>query len=924
MSLFSTFRTAADSRRLKTSSRTRTNRMRRRRWQLESLESRTLLAYVFTYNGVNGPQTVDESGGSDTLTIVNNGFGLLEWSANGGAFSTQWGALPADTLNASPLTSVTVNLAADNSAIVLGNATSSASGNQAKFNLNAAPGNMSDTLSINDAASPLGPGTYTVDGVNGVITGPLADINIQEGANAFGGGTTLIGGNAANTFDVMSTYSFGGIPEPLTVTGGSGTNIVNVGNDPGTPASSALSGIVSLVTVSDPTGSATLNLLDAGDTTSGEATIDTGTVTGFGFGSGGSVAYTGGLVGAVTSLVVDGGTNGASGINYFVDGTSASTTLNTGPNADTVFVTATGTGALLTIHGNSGLDTVNIGDLGSVLGILGDITVDNVFDFTAINVDASADPGDHNATLSGFDPSTLTGVAPATITYLTDDASTLTIDTNAAGSQVLNVDFSGGNPIPADGTPGLVFNGGGTSGSFVGNHILNLFGTLPSGAFTSETHNANDQTVFPQNGQYGSIDFVDSTATGTSLDYTGLQPINDTTPAVNYTFNDFGNPDQSFSATNGPTVMGFDTVQFTNTPTPPTPLNFETTTVANKTNIVFNTTTAAGITGTVNIPTPSTGLATMTFNTPTGGDNAVSFVNTPPGVVTSLFGGSDEDATNVAGAGIAGVPTTTSLFLNGGAGQNTLDYNADGETPTVTPDGMGGVFISIPGFGRVDATNYQIINITGTTPLVITPGPPTTINSVEGFNLTDAIVGTFSVVLPFTPPPNLPASDFTATINWGDGSPTTPQAGTITQDASNPSVYYITGTHTFPTDGTFTVTNTVAFTGGDGFRHGGWQYGHVHSPPGRLDRGHTGHGERDPGPARRLGFPDHRDRGNRHRRGPDRHVHRCRRCQSGRQLFGDRCHHRSQRFLAPGSGHYHHPERQRSAVHRQRPGHHAA
>ena len=41
-----------------------------------------------------------------------------------------------------------------------------------------------------------------------------------------------------------------------------------------------------------------------------------------------------------------------------------------------------------------------------------------------------------------------------------------------------------------------------------------------------------------------------------------------------------------------------------------------------------------------------------------------------------------------------------------------------------------------------------------------------------------------------------------------------PRAGTITQDASNPSVYYITGTHTFAENGTYTVANTVAFAGG--------------------------------------------------------------------------------------------------------------
>ena len=64
------------------------------------------------------------------------------------------------------------------------------------------------------------------------------------------------------------------------------------------------------MTVNDSPGLATLNLLDAGDTASGDANINGSTVTGLGFGPGGSVAYAGGATGGVTALNVDGGTNG--------------------------------------------------------------------------------------------------------------------------------------------------------------------------------------------------------------------------------------------------------------------------------------------------------------------------------------------------------------------------------------------------------------------------------------------------------------------------------------------------------------------------------------------------------------------------------------------------------------------------------------
>ena len=135
---------------------------------------------------------------------------------------------------------------------------------------------------------------------------------------------------------------------------------------------------------------------------------------------------------------------------------------------------------------------------------------------------------------------------------------------------------------------------------------------MPTGPFANETHNANDPSVFPQVGQYGSIFFDDgqgSFSSLTSLNYTGLLPITDTTPAINYTFNDFAD-DQSFSATTGPIVGGFQTLEFANTPTTPPP-TFETTDVANKNFVVFNTPdihAGAGLIGTVDVPVASDGL----------------------------------------------------------------------------------------------------------------------------------------------------------------------------------------------------------------------------------------------------------------------------------------------------------------------------
>ena len=118
----------------------------------------------------------------------------------------------------------------------------------------------------------------------------------------------------------------------------------------------------------------------------------------------------------------------------------------------------------------------------------------------------------------------------------------------------------------------------------------------------------------------------------------------------------------------------------------------------------------------------------------------------------------------------------------------------------------------MPGAGIVDAINYSNINILNSPSVPPVPGPTVTINSVEGFQLVNATVGTFTFPLASlfpagtTLPPGAPASDFSATIAWGDGTTT---AGTITQDASNPSVYEITGTHTYATAGSYPISLTI-------------------------------------------------------------------------------------------------------------------
>lgn len=696
--------------------------------------------------------------------------------------------------------------------------------------------------------------TWTLDNNDGATTGSIA---VSGGIAATNynpddiGSLTIYAGSGGNTFTVNNTTGFAS----TTLNTGTGTDTVNVlatgnntlnlhgqgGADTVTLGANAapplgMQGLNGTISVNNSLGFTTLVLDDALDVTARTPLLfndgTTGQITGL---APATINYSNTDTG---SLTVHGGSGGNT---FTVNGTLANnfvpntpTTLDKGSGAsNTVNVWATNAGSALDLTGTGAPDTVNIGHNGSLAGILGTIAINEAPGSTSLSFDFSSDAHPHILDLSSRGTTSILhdelGNLVSDISYTTGSLRSVTFSADGSQDVTLNVDFSGafapanvgagqfqpfnagpgGNPIPS-GSPGLIFNAGNGAGA----HALNLTGQLPTGAFASETHNANDGAVSPHTGQYGSISFDDGMGLPgslTSLIYTGLQPINDTTPAVLYTFNDMAD-DQSFTVQNGPLVLGLNTVQFVNTPAVP-PATFETTSIANKTNVVFNTTTTtAGVTGRIDIATASTGLASLAFNTITGQDNTVSLVNTPAGVAASLVGGSDEDVTNVSGAGVA---AGTILQVNGAGSFNTLNYDAGGLVPTITAGALPGeVLISVPGTGTVDALGYAGINIINVAPLVLTPGPAKAIIGIAGTRLVDQIIGTFTAPLLLSQAPaGLAASNFTASIDWGDPSVDS-SAGIITRDASSPSIYYITGSHTFAAQGVFTVASTIAFAGG--------------------------------------------------------------------------------------------------------------
>src|SRR2546421_169104 len=89
-------------------------------------------------------------------------------------------------------------------------------------------------------------------------------------------------------------------------------------------------------------------------------------------------------------------------------------------------------------------------------------------------------------------------------------------------------------------------------------------------------------------------------------------------------------------------------------------------------------------------------------------------------------------------------------------------------------------------------------------PIQAGPISPATISGTEGQTLTSVVVGSFT-----STKTTAVATDFTASINWGDG--TAVSVGTIVKVGTGQ--FQVKGTHTYKTFGSFPVTVVVTPTG---------------------------------------------------------------------------------------------------------------
>jgi hypothetical protein len=273
---------------------------------------------------------------------------------------------------------------------------------------------------------------------------------------------------AASTFNLTATSA----AVPVSLVGG-GADTANVGTG-------SAQSIASAVSVSDPTNYIALNVDDSANSSSSRfVTLSsngaTDTISGLA-----PATITGG-VNDLKSITLSGGSVGNTFVVSGVTGPSGLTlpvNLNTGTGVDSTFVQNVAAGSSLAVHGQDGSDGVAISNAGSVQGLHGPVSVDNIFSFTNLVIDDSNDTTARTVSLSSDGTTdTISGLAPSDITAKATDLAHFTLDGGNGGNTLTLADFD---------TPGDVTLNTGT------------------GADTTSVQKTTNATTLDINGQTGS------------------------------------------------------------------------------------------------------------------------------------------------------------------------------------------------------------------------------------------------------------------------------------------------------------------------------------------------------------------------------------------------------------------------------------
>jgi Ca2+-binding RTX toxin-like protein len=524
-------------------------------------------------------------------------------------------------------------------------------------------------LTVDDSGDTTGPSaTISGSAITGLAPAAIHYVSVT-GFSSF----TVKGGSGGNTFTVAGT------PGPLSLNAGKGSNHVTIGN------SGLLSGIGGAVSVSSPGGTTALTVNDSADTTARQVSLYSGAITGL---AAAAISF---AQSDLTSLTID-GTNAGSG--YIIYDTPSSlaeigTTLNAGPNADSIFVVGTsGLGnSYLLLNAGGGNDNVTLGNEGvqTLTGFV-DVLASN----SALKVDNGLDPTPHTVTISA---DTITGLSPGGIAFF---ALRSLMVIGGRGANTFNIVGTPSNPSFA--VPTMLQDDSLVSGQI---DVQNTSGTggaslqvYASNAVTlgNPVHGVQDITgaVHIQNTTFfppmtvvvdDSADTTGQTATISSTGITGLAPA-----AISY-----AGTVSNLTVNGG---SGGNTFTIASTPCP---LSLNAGTGSNQVTI-GNSGLLSGIGGPVSVPSPGGGTA-LTVD-----DSADSAARTV--VVTSSSLSGLPTAINYSASQLSSL----NVRLDGAGNSLTVNDTGDllGRTATITGSSITGLMVPTLGYsGGLNALTIQ-------------------------------------------------------------------------------------------------------------------------------------------------------------------------------------------------------------------------
>jgi hypothetical protein len=357
------------------------------------------------------------------------------------------------------------------------------------------------------------------------------------------------------------------------------------------------------------------------------------------------------------------------------------TTIDTGGGTDTVTVKSTAPGSTLAINttsgaGGNGNDQVTIGNLGSMAGIQGAVSLLNVPSYDHLTLDDTADAVNHPNVFIGIGG--VSGLAPAALNFTAASVNRLTINGG-----------TGTNTYTVDGTPVGTSSGTMTLNTGSGADTVRVqVNTVPLTVDTlSGIGNSSSNVTI---GNAGSLTGIGAAVTIHNVPNFDTLTIDDSA--------DSGNHPAVTVGSGGVTGLAPSAINFTSASVKALTING---------GLGTNTYTIAA--------TPVASPGGMTLNTGTGADTVRVQANTAPLTVDTLAGsGFSSSAVTIGNAGsLAGIGAAVTVHNGPSYDTLTIDDTADIGSHSAVMIGSGGVTGLAPSPINFTSLSVRTLTING-------------------------------------------------------------------------------------------------------------------------------------------------------------------------------------------------------------------